>query len=181
MINKYALLKVIRGIIRENKEFSLRDVARKVKIGPSTAKETLDYLMSQNILDMRIVGKNHLFKVKSNVLTNQIKILYTVFEIESSGIIEELIKKIPDILSIAIYGSTARGDDDDKSDIDLLVIVRKKSNIPTLKNEKFLSRELSITIYTYKEWKDKAEKDKIFYYNVISNSITIYGEKPIVI
>lgn len=180
MIYKYALLKIIKGIIRDNGEFSLRDVARRIKIAPSTAKEALDFLLSQNILEKRQIGRNYLFKIKNNVLTEQIKILYSLLELNACGLVDELIKKRPEILSIILYGSVAKGEDDNKSDIDILLISRKKIEIPELKSEKLINREITIINYTYKEWKDKSENDKAFYYNVILNCIPLYGEKPVV-
>lgn len=180
MINKYALLKVIKGIIRENNEFSLREVARKIGIGTSTAKETLDFLLMHDILEKRIIGKTHLFRIKSNFLTKSIKVLYSLSEISASKLVEEFITKNPGISSIVLYGSVAKGEDDNKSDIDILIISEKKAFIFDLKAERSLSRELTILNYSYKDWKQKAEKDKVFYYNVISDCIPLYGEKPVV-
>ena len=180
MIKKYALLRVIGNIIRESGEFSLRDVARKVKISPSTAKESLDFLFGTGVLDKRVLGRNHLFKIKNSFLTKQIKILYSLSELSSAGFAEELLKNNHDIISIMLYGSVARGEDDKKSDIDILVISRKNHRMRELKSEKNISRELTIISYTYKEWKKKAEEDKVFYYNVILNCIPLYGERPVV-
>lgn len=181
MINKYALIKVIKEIIRETGEFGLRETARRAKVSPSSSKEVLDFLLGQKILEKKQIGRNYLFNIKSNFLSKNIKILYSLIEINSSKIVNELIEKNPEILSITLYGSVAKGEDDKKSDIDVLVISRKKIRIYELKSEKLLNRELSIINYTYKEWKEKAENDKVFYYNVILNCISLYGEKPVVI
>lgn len=180
MLHKYALIKVIRGVIRQNNEFSLRDVARKLKISPSTSKEALDFLLSQKILEKRKLGKNHLFKVKNHYLTKQIRVLYTLSELSSANFVEEIIAKCPDTLSIGLYGSAAKGEDDNNSDIDVLLISRKKLAVPELINDRKINREVSIASYTYKEWKEKAENDKVFYTSVILNYIQLYGEKPIV-
>lgn len=181
MIGKYALLKVIKGIIRDTGEFSIREIARKLHIGSSTSKIALDFLFSQNILEKRQVGKNRLFKVKNIFLTRYIKVLYSLSEINSSGFVDELLKKNPEIINILLYGSVAKGNDDNKSDIDILIISRKKIKNPELRSERLLNREIAMLNYTYKEWKDKAEKDKVFYYDVILNCIPLYGEKPVVL
>ncbi len=181
MIQKYALLKVIMGIIRERGEFTLRETARKLNISSSTTKRMLDYLLAKDIVEKRQRGKNHLFKIKQHYLARQIKILYSLSEIRSSGIVEELLEKRPEILSIILYGSVARGDDDDRSDIDILVITRKESELPELTGEQRINREVSFLHYTYTEWKKKAEKDRVFYQQVILNCIPLYGEKPVVL
>jgi len=181
MINKYALIKVVKGVIRENNEFSLRDAAKRLKISPSTSKSALDFLLSEKILEKREIGKNYLFKVKNTYITRQIRALYTLAELNSANFIEETIAKCPDVLSIALYGSAAKGEDDNKSDIDILIISRKKLKIPELNSIKKISRELTIVSYTYKEWKEKSENDRVFYSNVILNCIPLYGEKPVVL
>ncbi len=180
MIEKYALLKAIKGIIRDDGEFSIHDVARRVKISPSTSKEMLDFLLTRNVLQKRKVGKNLLFKVKNTFLTRQIKILYSIAELSSSGFIDELLDKNNGIISIILYGSVAKGEDTDKSDIDILAVSRKKLEIKELKSEKRISREVTILNYTHGDWKKKAATDKAFYYNVILNCIPLYGEKPVV-
>ena len=180
MIRKYALIKIVRGIIRKRGEFSISEIARGLKISSSTSKEALDFLFSQNILSKREVGKNILFKVQDSFMTKQVKILYSLSEINASGIVEEIISKNKDVLSIVVYGSVARGDDDETSDIDLLIISRKDNILNGLKKEKNLGREVTIIGYTYKEWKEKAEKDKVFYDNAIIDCIPIFGEKPVV-
>ena len=181
MLNKYALIKVVKGVIRENNEFSLRDTARKLKISPSTSKSALDFLLSQKILEKREIGKNYLFKVKNTYITRQIKELYTLAELNSANFVEEVIAKCPDVLSIALYGSAAKGEDDNNSDIDILIISRKNIDIPELNSERKINREVTIVSYTYKEWKEKTENDKVFYSNVILNCIPLHGEKPVVL
>lgn len=180
MIKKYALINVIKNIIREIDEFSIRDVARKVNVSPSTAKEALDFLLSNSILDKRILGRNHMFKVKDSPLTREIKRIYSVYELESSGIVKEILSNNKDVLSIVVYGSVAKGTDNKDSDIDILIISRKQIDISRLKKDKSLSREITFLKYAHNEWKEKAIKEKAFYNNVILNSITLFGEVPVV-
>ncbi len=181
MIQKYALITVVRDIVRRRDEFSIRDIARTLHMSTSTSKASLDFLLSQNILSKRPVGKSLLFRVKNSFITKQIKILCSLSEINSSGIIEEIIEKNKDILSIVVYGSVARGEDDENSDIDILILSRKKKVLPILQKEKLLKRELTILKYTYTEWKEKAEKDKVFYDAVVMDGISLFGEKPVVV
>ncbi len=181
MIEKYALVKVIKSIIRLRNEFSIRETAKKTGVSSSTAKEAMDFLLMQNILQKRIIGKNHLFKVNDSFLARQIKRLFSLAELNSAKIVEEILKKDSSILNVVIYGSVASGTDYKDSDIDILVISRKPVNLSELKGEALISREITIIAYTYNEWREKAIKDKAFYSNVISNCIPLYGEVPIVI
>jgi len=180
MIEKYALIRVIQSIIRKQGEFTLRKAAKIAKVSPSAAKNILDFLLAQGTVEKRIEGRNHLFRIKNTVLTRQIKILYSLCEINASGLVDELIKKNLDTLNVILYGSVAKGEDDEKSDIDVLIITRKKSRPVMTKSEKKLTRELTLLQYTHQEWKEKAEKDKVFYRNVILHCIPLYGENPVV-
>ncbi len=185
MIEKYALFKVIKAIIRENEELSLRNIAKKAKVGPSTAKTCLDYLEHNLLVRRRIVGKNHLFKLENIApLVRQVKILFSLAELNSSRLVSEIRDKISsaELISITLYGSVAKGLDDSQSDIDLLILTRKKTDHHlAMRSEKRLSREVTYLKYTYTDWKEKAEKDPTFYKEVVFNCIPLYGEKPVVL
>lgn len=184
MIHKYALFKVIKAIIRENEELSLRDIAKKARVGPSTAKTSLDYLEKNLFVSRRIIGKTHLFKIDGgSPLVRQTKILFSLAEINLSRLVQEIQAKFSSagLISITLYGSAAKGLDDQLSDLDLLILTRKKINPVHLNSEKKLSREVTYLKYTYHEWKEKAEKDPTFYKEVVFNCIPLYGEKPVVL
>lgn len=180
MLKKYALYKVVSKIIEDTKPYSIRDLAKQASISVSTAKTCLDYLYNTNFLKKKVIGKTYQFTLKNNFLTKQLKVLFSLNEISSSNLVKELIKRYPSILTILIYGSIAKGEDTKKSDIDLLIISRKKLKLIPFKAEKKLNRELTIINYTQMEWKQKSKIDKAFYDNVIINSIVLYGEKPVV-
>ena len=94
-----------------------------------------------------------------------------------------MLKTNKDIFSIILYGSCALGRDDEDSDIDIIVIA--DTNINGKKEITALSagttREINISVYTPSEWRRKANVDKIFYEKVIIDSISLYGNKPVVL
>lgn len=181
MLEKYALIKVINGLLK-NKEISLRELARKVDVGSSTAKIQLDYLLRNDIVEKKIIGRNHLFRLNANnFVVRQIKILDSLLELKTIGLVEEILEKHPSTLSILLYGSVAKGLDDNESDIDILIVTRKPEKLKPLKTEKKVKREITLILYTLAEWKNKAKEDKVFYDNVMLNSINLYGEKPAVL
>jgi len=101
-------------------------------------------------------------------------------EISESKLVEELIERFSEISSVVLYGYAARGEDNDKSDIDILVVSRKKTRITGLKAERMLKRELTILSYSSQEWRDKARNDKVFYDRVMIDGLVLYGEMPVV-
>ena len=181
MIEKYALIKIMQSLI-ESEEVSLRGLARKADVGSSTAKIQLDYLLENDIVDRKVTGNNHLYRLNvNNFVVRQIKILNSLFELKKSGFVDEILERFPSTLSILLYGSVAKGIDDIKSDVDILIVTRKKVMLKPMKSEKKLKREITILMYTLSEWRDKSKKDKVFYDNVMLNSISLYGEKPVVL
>ncbi len=180
MFKDYALIKAL-GMLRF-KELSIRELAKEADISPSTAKNCLDYLSGKRLVKKKILGRSHYYKLDmENFLARHLKILFSLNELNDSAIVKELLSKYDGIHSIVLYGSVARGEDDDKSDIDILVISRKEVKIKGLESEKKLKRELAIILYSMSQWKTKAKEDKIFYDRVIIDSIPLYGQIPMVI
>lgn len=177
MIKGYALIKIVIALARETEEFSLRGVAEKANVSTSTAKACLDYLLKNSLVKMKKIGKSHLFRFEGNFLAKQTRILFSLAEINASGLVSKILGHNKGIISIVLYGSAAKGEDNKKSDIDILIITQKKEKIPEL--EAGLNREVTILAYSYPEWREKAERDRAFYNEVILNCIPLYGEKPV--
>jgi predicted nucleotidyltransferase len=181
MIEKYALFKALTALIQHPKENSVRFLAKNANIGTATSKRCLDWLFEKELVKRKIIGRNHLYSLNlENILTRHIKILFSLNQIKEAGIVEEVLSRYPAVISIVLYGSAARGEDDPFSDIDILLISRKKIKISSLKAETKLKRETSFLAYTFQEWKEKAKKDKPFYDRVVIEGISLYGEKPVV-
>lgn len=182
MLDKYPLFIVIKTLIKKPAVYSVRELARVANVSPATAMRCLNYLFDHKILLKEIIGKTHQYRLNSTYfLTKEIKILLSLAEISNSGLIEELVEKYQDIISISLYGSVALGIDDPKSDIDILVISKRKIKIAPLTATDKLDRELTILVYTPEQWRKKAKEDKVFYDCVILNAISLYGEKPVIL
>ena len=180
MLEKYALFRVLRAL-RWLDELSVRGCAERAGVAASAAKTHLDWLYSMHVVKRRVVGRSHLCSIDvSSPLARHYKLLFSLYELSAAKLVEELTARWPEISSIVLYGSVARGDDDAKSDIDILVISRKKIRMADLKSERALKRELTILSYTPQEWREKARRDKVFYDRVIVDSIVLYGEIPVV-
>lgn len=182
MIEKYALFKVLEALINSDKLNSIREIAKVSDVGVGTAKTCLDYLQSKNIVEKIVVGRNYSYKLSiDNVLTRYVKTTFSIGKILGSGLIGEIVEKHPYVISIVLYGSVARGDDDSKSDIDILIISRRKIVLKPLTAEKKIDKELTFLTYTIPEWRQKAKTDKPFYDRIIIDGIALYGEIPTVI
>lgn len=181
MLKKFAPIKAILTLVSQPKKYSIRGLAKTAGIGVGTAKSCLDWLKAKEIVNLEIIGKTHQYSLNlNNFMTRYMKILISLNELAEAGIAKELAEKWPSILSIVLYGSVANGKDDQKSDVDLLIISRKEMILKPLNAERKISREVTFMAYTLAEWRKKAKEDKVFYERVIVEGIPLYGEMPIV-
>lgn len=181
MLEKYALIKAIQAMTScPRKSFSVRGLAVEASLSPGAARTALDYMHKKGIVSLKVIGKTYQYRASlENALCRQWKILFNLDKIVGSKIVEETLKKIPQVYSILLYGSFAKGTNDEKSDIDLLVVSHKR----TKTDFGFVSRlgvESNMSLLSLSDWKKKAFEDKVFYENVIYDSIVLFGERPVV-
>jgi len=162
------------------KEVYLRELAKKLKISPFATKKYADMLAKEKlILSQKKANLRYLKSNNSDILFKHLKIALNIKKIRDSGIGEFLKNSIPNLSSIVIFGSIAKGEDAEESDIDL-VLIGSKNYINIKKFEDKIQKEINIHIFSWGEWKKKMKDDSPFYYEVISYGIPIYGELPIV-
>jgi len=157
---------------KPSKEFNVREIARLLKISPTTASKKLEYLTKKGLLKCR---RERIFKFYKSNLENELyrdlKIFYNIRKIKESGLIEEL-NKFYFKPTIVLFGSCAYGLDIENSDIDLLVISENTKIFPSLeKYEKKLKRK--IQVFVVKNIKDLKNKHLI---NNIINGIVLQGK-----
>jgi predicted nucleotidyltransferase len=87
-----------------------------------------------------------------------------------------ILEKIQNPTSIVLFGSFAKGTNNEDSDIDILIITNNKKPIDLLDIK---GHELQIIQLTPLEWKEKVKKDKPFYHEVITTGIPLIGELPL--
>lgn len=174
MLKSYALFRVWTALRETIGETSLREVARNAKLSPSSAKHWLDFLFQQNMITKHAIGTANQYKLNTaSPLTRQAKVVSTIAELHQ-GL--QYLAQYP-ILSLVLYGSAATGEDDAKSDLDLLAIVSKRSDIRIKKNG---PREVSLLQFTSSEWRTHAKENKVFYEQVVLKGVVLLGERPVI-
>ncbi|MCD6464059.1 nucleotidyltransferase domain-containing protein [Candidatus Woesearchaeota archaeon] len=171
---KYKGIKILKFFIfNPTKHFYLREIARKLKISTSTTKHFLDIFVKESIVSKQEKGNLSIFQLNNkSVYVKQLKKTFALLYFKKAGI-ETITNK-----TLAIYGSYATGEFDEKSDLDLLVIgSRQDINYEALKKfEKTISTEVQLTIIPYYKWgKMKKNKDS-FAMEVLLNHVLIKGQ-----
>lgn len=151
--------------------FSQREIREKLELAKATAVKHLGMLVKNSFLNLKTIGNSNQYCLNNeNVIIKQIKILSIIIELESLSRLKE-----PGC-EIYLYGSAARGEINEKSDIDLLIIGKiKRSEIirEIEKLSKSIDKKISYNIFTPLEWSKMAKLDKAYYERVEKDKVKI--------
>jgi predicted nucleotidyltransferase len=152
----------------------LKELAKKLQVSPRSVKIYCDIFEKEGIIKREIMGNLHIFTTNNdNFRVREMKRAYymnLLAELNINNISKECV-------SIAIYGSYASGNYDEKSDIDILVIgdekdVKRDIAVDIMKK---IGKEVQLIVISVIKWeKMKKEKDH-FVTNIIRNHVLISG------
>lgn len=179
MFNKYRDWKILKIFLdNPDRSFYTKEISRNTGIGSGTVNMFLKNIHKDNILTKEIIGNVHLYSLNNDSeLVKQLKIFNTLIEFKKINLIEKFKKENNNIISLILYGSHANGENDSKSDIDLLILANKKKQFTDIvqKLEKKTKKTISTLMLTITDWQNLKEKDKIFYESILQNHIVLYG------
>ncbi len=146
MIEKSTTQKVLE-IFLENpsREFYLRELSRLLKLSMPTIISATDALSKEKLVN-KVKGKA-LTKVAANRENpdfTRYKRLNNLEKIYVSGIVDYLSQEYNHPKAIILFGSYSRGDDIEKSDIDIAIVTSKNLRLNAEKYAKILKKEVSI-------------------------------------
>jgi len=127
-------IKIFRTLYRhKGKEFTIRELSDFISTSHTGVRKALQDLYDMNIVTLKTVGRSH--TVSFNEESHIMPLLASLFNFEEETI-QELQKDIkkhlcyqPIIESVKIFGSIARGQEEPRSDIDLLIITSDKDKV----------------------------------------------------
>ncbi|WP_324735696.1 nucleotidyltransferase domain-containing protein [Thermococcus sp. SY098] len=172
---KFAGFKILEYfLLNPTKEIHLKELSRELNISPSTVKHYCDVFVKDNILSSRRIGNLKIFKLNNeNFAVREIKRAYMILKLKELGI-ENLCSSCH---SLAIYGSTAAGTFDERSDIDILIIGDESLvNYPVIKRiEKNLGKEIQLTVFQPHEWEIMKRNKNPLANEILRNHVLIKG------
>jgi len=179
MFEKYLDWKLLRFFLRSpDKAFYTKEIARQLNVSPGPVNSFLRNLHEHNLLQKEVIGNVHLYRLNNDIeIIRHLKIINTLLEFQYARLTELLLAENETILSIVLYGSHANGENDSKSDIDLLLILSEKKPLTSLLQqlEKNLGKPISTQMMTLSDWQRLKEKDKIFYESILAKHLILYG------
>jgi len=175
IFRKFVGFKILEYFLKYPTEKTyLNELAKKLQISPRSVKIYCDLFDKEGIIKREIKGNMHIFATNNdNFRVREMKRAYFInllAEMNIENIAEEC-------ASIAIYGSYASGNYDEKSDIDILIIGEEqqvKRDI-IVKIMEIIGKEIQLNVIPIIKW-EKMKKDKDhFVKNIIRNHVLIKG------
>ncbi|MFH0876062.1 MAG: nucleotidyltransferase domain-containing protein [archaeon] len=152
------------------KKLRVREIERELDIPLPSVIRYVKESVSENILKREQIGTVVFYTANRSEKEYLIeKKLSNIRQIYSSGLIEYLINELSNPV-IILFGSYARGEDTENSDIDLFIQTKSKSSIDLKKYEKNLNR--NIQLFTFNSIKEIQNKELA---NNIINGIIFNG------
>jgi len=152
----------------------LKELAKKLQISPRSAKIYCDLFEKDGIINREIKGNMHIFTTNNNNFRiREMKQTYFINLLAEMNI-ENIAE---DCASIAIYGSYASGNYDEKSDIDILIIGGERNVNRDLAIEimKKIDKEIQLNVIPIIKWEKMKKDGDPFVKNLIRNHILIKG------
>lgn len=157
LLRSGAEVKVL-GVVLFSDGLHLREIARQAGISPAEAKKELDTLVSLGILKAERKGNLVLFHTDSSCpFFAELKGLY----LKTEGVFAELRKALAETKGIEfafVYGSFARGEEREKSDVDLMIVGKPSMgelHRKIMKVEEKVGREVNYSVYSSDEFHRK--------------------------
>jgi len=157
------------------KEYHVRDIAKRVGKSPTTISKYLKDFEKNGLLKSESKFNHLIFKANEESL--RFKLLRKNYNLEllfNSGLIKFLVDEFNFPKAIFLFGSFAKGENNSKSDIDLLIISPLKKEVDLKKFEKLIGYEIQLFIYSMKEVEIMKTKNKELLNNFI-NGVNLYG------
>jgi predicted nucleotidyltransferase len=161
----------ILSIFFENptERFHLRRIADLTKVSPATVSRKLKNILSSNLL--KTTRTIPILEVTANLdsqLFLEAKKIYNQRRIRDSGLLNLLVEKYNHPEAIVLFGSYAKGEDIEKSDIDIAVITEKRLNLKLDNFERELKRNIHLIEVMQKDIKPALM-------NNLANGTVLYG------
>jgi len=167
-------------LLNPTEEFHLREISRRTQVSAPYVKREMTNLINLGLVLKRSQGNLTLFKFnKDSPIAEELKRIF--LKTESFGrFIQDSLKEIGDVKFALIYGSFAKGEEAETSDIDLLIVgdVNERKMLDIMeKVEERIGREANYIAWTAKEFEEKA-REKIPLLEEIANTpvIMIVGD-----
>lgn len=169
MFDDFTKYRVLKPFFRKpTKKFQLREISRETEVSLPSVKRYVEELEKEEFLERVEEGIYPGYKTNSNERTRVYKKLETIRMLHESGLVDRIDERThPN--AVVLFGSATRGEDTEKSDLDLLVVAGEKE-IELEEYEKEFNRQINIQFVTEEELMENDD-----FANSVANGITLKG------
>lgn len=158
----------------QEKEYYFREIAKKLNKEPSYCQKYLDNLVKDEILLDERRGNMRFFRLnKEHPLYDEIKsIISKTIGLENE--LKELVDKLDNVECAFVFGSIAKGTENNNSDVDLMLIgnINQDALINMISSlEGKIAREINYHIYSSQEIVKKIKEKDGFISNIFLSPI----------
>ena len=160
----------LKPFFKDNyKRIGVREYGRLQKISPPSASKILQNLKQEELLEMEEDKKYHLyFTKKENHIFIKLQQIY--YQEELKPLCEQINKELVNP-TIILFGSFAKAEINENSDIDLAIFTISNKKIELQKFERKLNRK--IQVFLFKDKNTLKENEELL--NNILNGVIIFG------
>jgi len=170
----------VLGVVLFSDGLHLREIARRAGVSSSEAKRELDILASVGVLRAEKKGNLSLFYLEEACpFLQELKGIYS----KTEGVFAQLKKALGKLKGIEyafVFGSFARGEYGEKSDVDLMIVGTpnmNELNARIMRVEEDVSREINYSVYSPEEFHRKATISGFLSEIISNNKVIIFGEE----
>ncbi len=180
LFRRYVKWKILAHFLANpNTAFHIKQLARILNVSPASVSNAVKSFEEEGLLSKEEKGLAHIYRLNvDNSVIEPLKKAYGIAFVLSSKPKDRFLEIDSNIISLALFGSYAEGNFDEKSDIDFLVVTpaRKEILIKAAKRlEEELQKEVSISVFKLSDWRTMAKKGDAFYERIVGNHILLYG------
>ncbi|MEW5936682.1 MAG: nucleotidyltransferase domain-containing protein [Candidatus Thermoplasmatota archaeon] len=184
LMRKYAAWRIVEFFLRNpSASVYVKELAASLSMSSYTTSRVLAQLREEGILDCETCARAKFYSLADNPTVRALKRLRIIADIEQAGLVKNILSVDEDAISIALYGSYATGEYDEKSDMDIVCLsdVREEEFADCVRKlERALGLELSLRVLPVRLWKEMARKDPVFYDNVVRSMVLLHGTSLVV-
>lgn len=182
-----AKVRILKKMIEDPKrEYTFDTITKETKMSFGTVHPALKNLVSHRMLLARSVGRSKLYKInESHLLYKELKNLFKAEKENLKKIANNFTRSLEKtgIKNMILFGSVARGEAKEKSDIDMLIVYKnRKEKIKERVSEssqEILSKYDVDVVPTYisvKEIMQRRKKLDRFVMNVLNEGKVLFGD-----
>jgi len=150
-----------------SKSFHVNGIIKKTAISSGLAVDSLKELENLGILSSKKIANSLHYRLQNeNQAVKELKRFYFLNNSKLKKMISELLK-IPQITKVIVYGSMAKGEYDENSDIDICVVGVDILDIDIAIYEKSLKRRVQLIKFSITQFDRLKEKDVAFYIELL--------------